>query len=92
MVMLGNLALGDFVGLDSSSRELLIYAHLLGCNVGAKITPIGSLATLLWLFSLKRYGIYISFWRYMLVAMLIVPFMLCVGLLGLVVYASLISF
>ncbi len=87
MVMLGNLALGDFVGLDSSSRELLIYAHLLGCNVGAKLTPIGSLATLLWLFSLKRYGIYISFWQYMLVAMLVVPFMLCVGLLGLVVYA-----
>ena len=91
MVMLGNLALGDFVGLDSSSRELLIYAHLLGCNVGAKLTPIGSLATLLWLFSLKRYGIYISFWRYMLVAMLIVPFMLCVGLLGLVVYAGLLE-
>ncbi|WP_295737530.1 arsenic transporter [uncultured Helicobacter sp.] len=89
MVMLGNLALGDFVGLDSSSRELLIYAHLLGCNVGAKLTPIGSLATLLWLFSLKRYGIYISFWQYMLVAMLVVPFMLCMGLLGLVVYAVL---
>lgn len=89
MVMLGNLALGDFVGLDSSFRELLIYAHLLGCNVGAKLTPIGSLATLIWLFSLKRYGIYISFWRYMLVAMLVVPFMLCVGLLGLVVYAGL---
>lgn len=89
MVMLGNLALGDFVGLDSSSRELLIYAHLLGCNVGAKLTPIGSLATLLWLASLKRYGIYISFWRYMLVAMLIVPFMLCVGLLGLYLYALL---
>ena len=95
MVMLGNLALGDFVGLgglDSAfleSKELLIYAHLLGCNVGAKLTPIGSLATLLWLASLKRYGIYISFWRYMLVALLIVPFMLCVGLLGLYLYALL---
>ena len=89
MVMLGNLALGDFVGLDSSSRELLMYAHLLGCNVGAKLTPIGSLATLLWLFSLKRYGIYISFWQYMLVAMLVVPFMLCVGLLGLYLYTLL---
>lgn len=86
MVMLGNLALGDFVGLDSSSRELLMYAHLLGCNVGSKLTPIGSLATLLWLASLKRYDIYISFWQYMLVALLIVPFMLCVGLLGLYLY------
>lgn len=89
MVMLGNLALGDFVGLDSSSRELLMYAHLLGCNVGSKLTPIGSLATLLWLASLKRYGIYISFWRYMLVALLVVPFMLCVGLLGLYLYTLL---
>ncbi|WP_407381196.1 arsenic transporter [Helicobacter sp.] len=89
VVMLGNLALSDFVGLDSSSRELLIYAHLLGCNVGSKLTPIGSLATLLWLASLKRYGIYISFWRYMLVALLVVPLMLCVGLLGLYLYALL---
>lgn len=89
VVMLGNLALSDFVGLDSSSRELLIYAHLLGCNVGSKLTPIGSLATLLWLASLKRYGIYISFWRYMLVALLVVPFMLCVGLLGLYLYTLL---
>ena len=86
MVMLGNLALGDFVGLDSSFRELLIYAHLLGCNVGAKLTPIGSLATLLWLFSLKRYGISISFLQYMLVALLIVPCVLFFGLLGLWVY------
>lgn len=97
MVMLGNLALADFISfssLDSSvldsafleSKELLIFAHLLGCNVGAKITPIGSLATLLWLFSLKRYGISISFLQYMLVALLIVPFVLFFGLLGLWVY------
>lgn len=91
VVMLGNLALSDFVGLDSSSRELLMYAHLLGCNVGSKLTPIGSLATLLWLASLKRYGIYISFWRYMLVALLVVPFMLCVGLLGLYLYVLLLG-
>lgn len=79
MVMLGDLALKD-------SSNALIFAHLLGCNVGAKLTPIGSLATLLWLFSLKRYGIHISFWKYMLVALLIVPFVLFFGLLGLWLY------
>ncbi|EAI2044247.1 arsenic transporter [Campylobacter upsaliensis] len=72
MVMLGDLALKD-------SSNALIFAHLLGCNVGAKLTPIGSLATLLWLFSLKRYGISISFLQYMLVALLIVPFVLFSG-------------
>lgn len=79
MVMLGDLALKD-------SSNALIFAHLLGCNVGAKLTPIGSLATLLWLFSLKRYGISISFLQYMLVALLIVPFVLffrAFGTLGL---------
>ncbi|EAI9906986.1 arsenic transporter [Campylobacter upsaliensis] len=79
MVMLGDLAL-------KNSSNALIFAHLLGCNVGAKLTPIGSLATLLWLFSLKRYGISISFLQYMLVALLIVPFVLFFGLLGLWVY------
>ncbi|EAI7389820.1 arsenic transporter [Campylobacter upsaliensis] len=79
MVMLGDLALKD-------SSNALIFAHLLGCNVGAKLTPIGSLATLLWLFSLKRYGISISFLQYMLVALLIVPFVLFFGLLGLWIY------
>ncbi|EAH6235835.1 arsenic transporter [Campylobacter upsaliensis] len=79
MVILGDLALKD-------SSNALIFAHLLGCNVGAKLTPIGSLATLLWLFSLKRYGISISFLQYMLVALLIVPFVLFFGLLGLWVY------
>ena len=52
MVMLGDLALREF-GADNG----LVYAHLLGCNIGSKLTPIGSLATLLWLASLKRYGV-----------------------------------
>ncbi|MDL0109358.1 hypothetical protein NYG92_01010 [Campylobacter felis] len=69
MVLLGDLVLKD-------SSNAFIFAHLLGCNVGAKLTPIGSLATLLWLFSLKRYGISISFLQYMLAALLIVPFVL----------------
>lgn len=81
MVMLEDLAL-------KNSSNALIFAHLLGCNVGAKLTPIGSLATLLWLFSLKRYGISISFLQYMLVALLIVPFVLFFGLLGLWVYVK----
>lgn len=82
MVMLGDLALLD------SAKEL-IFAHLLGCNIGAKFTPIGSLATLLWLSSLKRYGIYISFLQYMLIASLITLPVLCVALFGLSILGEL---
>lgn len=80
-VMLGDLALGDVKEIVNPS---LILAHLLGCNVGSKLTPIGSLATLLWLYSLRNYGIYIGFLQYMLIAFVVTIPVLFAGLVGLV--------
>lgn len=62
MVMLGDLALREMENLP------LVFAHLLGCNIGSKLTPIGSLATLLWLVSLRRYGVFIPIFRYFALA------------------------
>ncbi len=87
MVMFGNLALENIIDKDllgfGVMNETLIFAHLLGCNVGAKLTPLGSLATLLWLESLKSYQIRIGFLRYTAIACCVtVPVLfavLCVG-------------
>ncbi|MFC5650429.1 ArsB/NhaD family transporter [Paenibacillus solisilvae] len=56
----------------------LPYTSLLGTAVGAKLTPIGSLATLLWLQLLRKGGIHMSWREYMKYGLLLTfPILIC---------------
>jgi arsenical pump membrane protein len=89
-VMLGTLIISD-MGMDLQTLQVSYISIIIGSDIGALLSPMGTLATLLWMFVLRKNGIDISWSRYFKVAVMVIPITFVVTLIALNLWLFLIT-
>lgn len=86
-VMIGTLAITE-MGLESYTLHIAYLANVIGSDIGALLTPVGTLATLIWFHILKTHSIRITWGQYLRVTFIIIPISLFVSLLSLYLWIT----
>ncbi|WP_404451126.1 arsenic transporter [Virgibacillus necropolis] len=90
-IMIGTLAL---TGMDINlhTTQISYLASIIGSDIGSLLTPIGTLATLIWMFILRKNNIKFSWGQYFKVTIMVIPITLFVSLVSLYLWTEWITF
>ncbi|MET3698804.1 arsenite efflux membrane protein ArsB [Bacillus oleivorans] len=86
-VMIGTITLTE-MNVDLRLEQVMYLANIIGSDIGALLTPVGTLATLIWMFILKKNHIHYSWSEYFRVTIIIIPIGLVVSLFSLYLWIS----
>ena len=82
-LIIGALTLTDIADLGRTFLHLAYASVVLGTDLGALLTPVGTLASLLWFHILHRQGLRYTWWDYGRVTLVVIPVSFLVALSGL---------
>ncbi|MDB4896005.1 MAG: arsenic transporter [Firmicutes bacterium] len=82
-LIIGSLTLLDLHGVTRPVLDVAYSGVVLGADVGALITPVGTLASLIWFHLLRQHGHRYSWWEYVKVTAVVIPLSFVLALVGL---------
>ena len=86
-VMIGTFTLTE-MALTTSTLHVAYLANIIGSDIGSLITPMGTLATLIWMFILKKNGIKVTWADCLKVTVKVIPAGLLISLLSLYLWVE----
>ena len=85
--MIGTFTLTG-MGLDMPTLQIAYLANIIGADIGSLITPMGTLASLIWMFLLRKNGIKVSWADCLKITIKIIPLGLLITLLSLYIWVE----